>query len=183
MLLVDRDAEDQLLIGRGLTFVISPNSWSSLHPNKREALAQEANHYIRQSYGLKPKPVAIAVDWPDHRLGVLNPDDSAVLINARVLYEADPTDLLRTLAHENRHDVQLERLSGRMPLPNDSAEAIEELGFWSDAYVWYGHESAVAQRYNALEVDAESAARCLVDGYWRQVRAHEREQVSREIGR
>jgi hypothetical protein len=129
-------------------------------------MARAAHAYIRKAYGLDPRPLRLE-DLPDYQLGEFDPRTKDVTVNARLLEEDDPTALLATLGHENRHAVQQERVDGRQPVPYGDQVGSREVEIWDQAGQKYGTGVYVDYHYNELEVDAREAATSLVDeGFW-----------------
>jgi hypothetical protein len=106
-------------------------------------------------------------------------------VSPRVLLQDDPTTLLDTLAHENRHAVQYElveeleqnRGRGEEDTPGSDVDWVE-VAWWRDAtrsYLPYRTDHWKPYFYNPLEVDAREAGSNLVDrGFWSADRARHR---------
>lgn len=177
--LLDLERRDLALIGRGLRPGFQPNAWRSASLAEREQMAQAAHGYIRGGFGLDPGPLRLAHDMPDWQLGEFDPHSKVVSVNARLLEADDPTTLLGTIAHENRHAVQQERIDGHQAVPYGDLVGEREVDIWKEAGCQYGHHVYVDYLYNALEVDAREAGASLVDeGFWAEHRRILEERVA-----
>src|SRR5207237_10419553 len=119
--LYDLEARDLSLTGRGLRQRFHPDAWQRATQAEREHMARDAHEFVRSAYGLGEGPLHFAHDWPAYLLGHFDPRTKVVTVNAGLLRREDPTLLLHTLAHENRHAVQQERLEGRPAVPSSEA--------------------------------------------------------------
>jgi hypothetical protein len=181
--LYDLEARDLSLIGRSLRQRLDADVWRRATPAQREDMARDANAFVRKGYGLQPGALYVASDWPAYLLGNFDPRTKAVTVSARLLKHDDPTLLLRTLAHENRHAVQQERMDGRQAVPYSDQVGETEVDVWREASDNYTQNVYVDYHYNALEVDAREAATSLVDeGFWVEHRRLLEERVA-EVGR
>src|SRR5438309_6458358 len=181
--LLDLERRDLALIGRGLRQRFQPDAWRSASPAQREQMAQTAHAYMRGAFGLRPNPLRLAPDMPDYQLGEFDPHAKVVSVNARLLEADDPTTLLATIAHENRHAVQQERVDGHQAVPYGDRVGEREVNIWKEAGCRYGPQVYVDYLYNALEVDAREAGSSLVDeGFWAEHRRLLEERVA-EIDR
>jgi hypothetical protein len=181
--LYDLEARDLSLIGRGMRQRFPPDVWRRASAAQREGIAQDVHAFIRNAYGLGGASLHVATDWPAFLLGYFDPRTKAVTVNARLLKREDPTMLLYTLAHENRHAVQQERMDGRQVIPYEEQVGDTEVEAWRTASGSYSQDEFVDYHYNALEVDAREAATSLVDeGFWVEHRRLLEERVA-EVGR
>ena len=165
--LYDLEARDLSLIGRGLRRRFDPGAWRNATLAQRGEMAQAAHACIRKGYGLDGTRFHVARGWPHFLLGNFDARTKEVSVNAHLLRSDDPTPLLHTLAHENRHAVQQERIEGRQPVPYSEQVGHTEVDAWKEAAGKYKQDVFVDYHYNALEVDAREAATSLVDeGFW-----------------
>jgi len=181
--LIDLEARDVSLVGRGLRRRFDPGAWRRATLPDREDMAQAAHACIRKGYGLDRTPLRFAHDWPGFMLGDFNPRTKEVTVNADLLKSDDPTPLLDAVAHENRHAVQQERMEGRQAIPYGDQVGHAEVDAWRAAARTYTQSEYVDYHYNALEVDAREAATSLVDeGFWVEHRRLLEERVA-EVSR
>lgn len=170
--LYDLEARDLALAGRALRQQFDPDAWQAASSEARVQLARSIHQFIRRSYGLEPVDLDLVTNWPDYLLGDFSPETGEVRINAGLLGLDDPYPLLETLAHENRHAVQQQRMDGLMEIPYLDRVGTREVDIWIEATQEYAGTDYMAYHYNPLELDAREAAEALVkDGYWRE---HER---------
>jgi hypothetical protein len=177
--LYDLEARDLSLIGRGLRQRFHPDVWRRATLAQREDMAQAAHAYIRGGFGLGPKPLQLAHEWPAYLHGDFDPRTKDITVNASLLRADDPSALLGALAHENRHAVQQERMEGRQPIPYVEHTGRGEVDTWIADGGRYTQAEYVDYHYNALEVDAREAATSLVDaGFWAEHRRLLEERVA-----
>ena len=169
--LYDLEARDLKLIGHGLRRHFDPADWQRAGLEGREQMAQVAHDYIRERYDLAPQPLHLARDWPEGLHGDFDPLHKQVTVNAGLLRRDDPTSLLNTLAHENRHGVQQERIEGNQPVPYEDRIGRTEVDAWAVDGQKYNRDVFVQYHYNTLEVDAREAASSVVnEGFWAEHR-------------
>jgi hypothetical protein len=170
--LYDLEARDLAVVGRALRQHFDPDVWRNEPAATRAQRAQAVHAYIRHSYGLEPRDVCFHEGWPDYLLGDFSADTGEVRINADLLARDDPYPLLETLAHENRHAVQQQRMDGRLEIPYLDRVGTREVDIWIEATRRYGDSDYMAYHYNPLELDAREASEAVVkDGFRRE---HER---------
>jgi hypothetical protein len=173
------EARDLSLIGRGLRQRFHPEVWRRATLAQREDMTRAAHAYIRGGFGLDPKPLQLAHDWPPFYHGDFDPRTGEVTVNASLLKADDPSALLGALAHENRHAVQQERMEGRQAVPYSDQVGHGEVEAWAKATSTYTQNEYVDYHYNALEVDAREAATSVIDaGFWAEHRRLLEERVA-----
>lgn len=177
--LYDLEARDLKLIGHGLRRHFDPADWQRASLEGREQMAQVAHDYIRERYDLVPQPLHLARDWPEGLHGDFDPLHKQVTVNAGLLRRDDPSSLLNTLAHENRHAVQQERIEGNQAVPYEDRIGRTEVDAWAVDGQKYNRDVFVQYHYNTLEVDAREAASSVVDeGFWAEHRRLLEERVA-----
>jgi hypothetical protein len=154
-----------------------PVVWRRADVATRALIARTIHLWIREEYCLPARPLVFANDWAQDVWGDFQPETKHVRMSPRVLLRDDPTTLLDTLAHENRHAVQYElveelELHGGVS-PNAALRPEVdwvEVSWWRDAtrrYRPYRIDHWKPYFYNPLEVDAREAGSNLVDkGFW-----------------
>jgi hypothetical protein len=160
---------------------MSPERWREAEPGERTRFAHEAHAHIREAYGLKPNELSVSSTLGDEVLGEFDPGDGRVSVNESLLSADDPKELIDTIAHENEHALQDEIVEGRKQHPlGDLGKAEVEL--WRDGDRAYDPIDLVGKGYgyNPLEVDANNAARHVIDGY-NEAREAERESLTARI--
>lgn len=169
-------------VGEALRQWFAPAEWRAADLTRREELARGLHRWIRDEYGLPPRELVFANEWEKEVWGDFQPETKDVRVSPRVLLQDDPTTLLDTLAHENRHAVQYElveqldrgRDAGRESSLRADVDWVE-VAWWRDAtrsYLPYRTDHWKPYFYNPLEVDAREAGTNLVDrGYWSADRA------------
>jgi hypothetical protein len=163
--------------GEDLRRWFDPADWQRTDLSRRELLARSLHRWIREEYGLVPRPLVFANEWGQEVWGDFQPETKDVRVSPRVLLQDDPTALLDTLAHENRHAVQYDlveelerhRDRGREEHLRSEVDWVE-VSWWRDAtrsYLPYRTDHWKPYFYNPLEVDAREAGSNLVDrGFW-----------------
>ena len=89
-----------------------------------------------------------------------------MIIDPELLFEDDPLEVLRPLAHENRHDVQNGIIEEHLQQP--TADPGTQVRLWDEAKRNYTTRDSELYHYNALEVDAREAEIQLERGYLRR---------------
>jgi hypothetical protein len=168
-------------IGESLRRWFAPAEWRAADLARREELARGLHRWIRDEYGLPDRDLVFANEWEKEVWGDFQPETKDVRISPRVLLQDDPTTLLDTLAHENRHAVQYELVEQLEHDGGGPAAALRadvdwvEVTWWREAthsYLPYRTDHWKPYFYNPLEVDAREAGTNLVDrGYWAADRA------------
>jgi hypothetical protein len=152
--------------GRALHDRIPLDRWTEANLHDRAELAQEVHTHIRDRYGLSPAELRVDSEMEDGVYGAFDPDTGHVILNQAVLSEDRPSELIDTLAHENRHALQEEIRSGRTshPLGELGKGEIEE---WRKGALAYDAADlrGPGYGYNALEVDAYKAGSQMAIGY------------------
>jgi hypothetical protein len=158
-----------------------PGMWGRAGVATRALIARTLHLWIREEYGLPSRPLLFANEWAQDVWGDFYPETKHVRLSPRVLLRDDPTPLLDTLAHENRHAVQYELVEElerhrEQPEPPLRVEVDwVEVAWWRDAtqrYRPYRTDQWKPYFYNPLEVDAREAGSNLVDkGFWQADRA------------
>jgi hypothetical protein len=168
--------------GKAMRGWFDPSVWGRADVATRALIARTLHLWIREEYGLPGRPLVFANDWAEDVWGDFQPETRHVRLTPRVLLQDDPTALLDTLAHENRHAVQyqlVEELESHRQLDREGQLRPEvdwvEVAWWRDAtrrYRPYRSDHWKPYFYNPLEVDAREAGANLVDkGFWSADRA------------
>jgi hypothetical protein len=168
--------------GQAMRGWFHPEVWRRGDVATRALIARTLHLWIRQEYCLAPRPLVFANEWAQDVWGDFQPETKHIRLSPRVLLRGDPTALLDTLAHENRHGVQyelVEELERHRERRQESLLRSEvdwvEVAWWRDAtrrYRPYRSNHWKPYFYNPLEVDAREAASNLVDkGFWSADRA------------
>lgn len=153
-------------VGRELHDRMPLDRWQAADVHERAELAQEAHDLSRECYGLTPRPLEISSELEEYELGLFTPRTGEVMVNARLLSESTPDELLNTIAHENQHAAQEDVLQDRVPHPlGDRGKS--EVEAWREGTRTYDPADIRGQgyAYNPLEVDANNAGAQVVDGY------------------
>ena len=163
-------AEEFRAVGERLASIVNRETWRAAKGNgpERERLARKLHDELRSMWGLRSAPVSFE-QLPGRLRGGFNPETGTLRVAQRLLGEDDPVEVLQTLAHENRHDVQARILAGELPHPVGGESGDAEMQKWREAINDYRTADFVAYRYNAIEVDAREVAAGVVSGYWRGV--------------
>lgn len=160
-----RQAGDVFELGRQLRDWLDPRDWEEADVRERFRLTVKAHDWIRRSYGAEPKLLFFAQLPPD-TTGEFHPTTGRVMIDPELLFEDDPLEVLRPLAHENRHDVQNGIIEEHRRQPR--ADPGTEVRLWDEAKSSYTTRDSERYHYNALEVDAREAEAALERGYLRR---------------
>jgi hypothetical protein len=171
-LLEDEQLEE---VGRRLVDVLDPEAWAKADLAERMVLAQRAHAFIREAYGLERSPLLYDLNLPPQVAGRFDPSTGQVSINASLLEEDHPGELLDTIAHENRHAVQVDLMQEIHQAWDQGIEEPDRAGVdwsvvagWTDAWTRYDANDAATYHENELEVDARRAGLQLAgNGYWR----------------
>jgi hypothetical protein len=162
-------------VGRQLIDLLDPEAWAEADIAQRMVMAQRAHAFIREAYGLRASPLLYDLNLPPKVAGSFDSDKGQVSLNAALLEDAHPGELLDALAHENRHDVQVELVKqlrsasdrGLAPPVRDDVDW-SDVDNWATAWGQYDTNDATAYFANELEVDARRAGLQLAgNGYWR----------------
>lgn len=164
-LLQGRQAGDVFELGRQLRDWLDPRDWEEADVRERFRLTVKAHDWIRRSYGAEPKLLFFAQLPPD-TTGEFHPATGRVMIDPELLFDDDPLEVLRPLAHENRHDVQNGIIEEHRRQPK--ADPGTEVRLWDEAKSNYTTRDSERYHYNALEVDAREAEAALERGYLRR---------------
>jgi hypothetical protein len=145
-------------LGRQMRDRLDPRDWEAADVRGRLGMTIAAHDWIRRAYGAEPKRLLFA-QLPPEVSGEFEPATGAVSIDPELLFEDDPLEVLKPLAHENRHDVQ-DRIIQEHRQRQDAEEAAvstTEMRIWDHADTNYTTEDLDLYHYNALEVDAREA--------------------------
>lgn len=155
-------------VGNRVAETVTADRWSEADRTGREAIAHEVNDLVRDEYGLPPQEARIeslADDLGPGTLGAYDPQDRSVRIDESLLEHDRPDELISTIAHENRHDVQQRIMDGDMQHPHGDFGR-RETEIWSGAARDYGSSGLFADyAYNALETDARAAGSGVANGW------------------
>ena len=179
---IDREARPEALrplnddelqeVGRRVLEILDPEAWRRADIPQRMRMAQQTHAFIRQAYGLDASPLLYDLNLPPQVAGRFDPGEGIVSINANLLDDDHPGELLDTLAHENAHAVQVQvvreagggepgNVEGRGPQWSAARR-------WSNAWKEYDAGNAEAYFQNRMEKDARRAGLQLAgNGYWR----------------
>jgi hypothetical protein len=168
-LLGDAELEE---VGRELVEVLDPEAWARADLPERMRMAQHAHAHIQDAYGLDSAPLLYDMNLPGPVAGRFDPGTGMVSVNPALLEDDHPGELLDTLAHESRHQVQValveelrEADGDRAPREGVDWAAVERFG---DAMTRYDANDAAAYHASEVEVDARRAGLQLAgNGYWR----------------
>jgi len=160
--------EDFVLVGARVAAEVPQTAWSQARgdPEERERLARMMHAAVREAWGL---PLSDALEFQDlgpTLRGAFSLTDGSLRIAEWLLDRDDPSDVLQTLAHENRHDMQRLMLAGRLSHPGGVAGQ-RELDLWKRGLAEYRPGEVEGYVYNPVETDARAAASGVVTGYWR----------------
>ena len=162
-------------IGVGLFAIVSPEAWANAALAEREEHARALHTGIRGYWGLASNQLEIADTLGTGVRGRFNSGTHRLQI-ARWLLGSDIGNALKTVAHENRHDLQAEVLAQRIPHPA-AARGQGDVARWQEGVDAYRRDRGDFARYsyNPLETDARAAACGVLVGYWRA--AYERARI------
>lgn len=163
--------EEQQEVGRKVLEILDPEAWRTADIPQRMRMAQHTHAFIREAYGLDSSPLLYDLNLPPQVAGRFDPRAGIVSINANLLDDDHPGELLDTLAHENTHAVQVHvvrELGAVGPAGNENEPRWSAARRWSDAWKGYDAGNAEAYFHNAMERDARRAGLQLAgNGYWR----------------
>lgn len=137
----------------------SQSDWHSADLVTRKTYTEEAHSAIRNAYGLDAR----SPRWTDlgSSSGRFEPDTGDVSYSEQLVREQDPSEAIKTAAHENRHAYQWEVVEGREPEPepglgDEWRQAVADYPTNPDPDTWTSEEF---DQYSAnpLEVDARAA--------------------------
>jgi hypothetical protein len=164
------DDDELQELGRRLVDVIDPDRWREADIPERMLLAQRAHAAIREAYGLPAIPLMYDMGLPPQVAGRFDATSGQVSINANLLDDDLPGELLDTLAHENHHAVQT-RLVEELGDTEQGAANPQEWSAarrWASAWNEYDLNDTRAYFNNDLEKDARRAGLQVAgNGYWR----------------
>ena len=165
----DEGATHIFELGRQMRDWLDPDAWAAADLDTRIQYAIDAHGWIRSSFGEPPKPLLFE-DLPSGVTGGFDPRTGEVLADPDVLLEGDPLELLKTLAHENRHDLQdrAVRAARQQRDETGSPTTDPEVQTWVEAEDTYTVNDHHQYRYNAMEVDARAAESALERGFLRR---------------
>jgi hypothetical protein len=167
--LLDDDELQEL--GRRLVDVIDPDRWREADIPERMLLAQRAHAAIREAYGLPAIPLLYDMGLPPQVAGRFDASTGQVSINANLLDDDLPGELLDTLAHENHHAVQtslVDELGDTGPGVAATPQEWSAARRWASAWNEYDLNDTRAYFNNAMEKDARRAGLQVAgNGYWR----------------
>lgn len=169
-LLQGGQAREVFELGRNLRDWLDPRAWEEADVRERLRLTIRAHDTIRQAYGAEPK-LLIFEQLPQDVLGEFDPKTGDVVIDPDLLFEDDPLEVLKPLAHENRHDVQ-NRIIEEHRQQRESLDPDAEVRIWDEAKTNYTTKKPKRYHYNALEVDAREAETELERGFMRRDNEH-----------
>jgi hypothetical protein len=168
------DDEQLEAVGKEMVDVIHPEVWRRSDISKRMVMAQRAHAFIRQAYGLKDSFLVYDLNLPPRVAGRFDSTRTQISLNASLLEDDHPGELVDTLAHENRHEVQVQLVAEMRKAAEPGDEGgrsdvdwaiVDEL---SGAWKRYDTNDAPAYYANKLEVDARRSGLQLAgNGYWR----------------
>lgn len=164
------DDDELQELGRRLVDVIDPDRWREADIPERMLLAQRAHAAIREAYGLPASPLMYDMGLPAQVAGRFDATSGQVSINANLLDDDMPGELLDTLAHENHHAVQtylVDQLGGG-ETGAATAQEWSAARRWASAWNEYDLNDTKAYFNNELEKDARRAGLQVAgNGYWR----------------
>jgi len=157
--------EDFEGLGADIATIVPPDEWLTADEPTRRMLAQWVQDLIRWWWALDGS-VLVFADLAPGTHGRYELLDDEVTVSSLLVLEDDPSSLLATLAHENRHAVQNAIVAGVLPYPHGS-EAASEVDMWREADATYDPEDLVAYMYSPVETDARAAEAGVQIGYWK----------------
>lgn len=164
------DDDELQELGRRLVDVIDPDRWREADIPERMLLAQRAHAAIREAYGLPASPLMYDIGLPAQVAGRFDASTGQVSINANLLDDDMPGELLDTLAHENHHAVQTSLVDqfGGGETGAATAQEWSAARRWASAWNEYDLNDTKAYFNNDLEKDARRAGLQVAgNGYWR----------------
>lgn len=156
--------------GRELHEQVRPEQWKESDFEERAELAREMHGQIRDRYGLDPQELTISSELGDRDSGCCHPTTGEVTVNESLLSSDRPEQMIETLAHENRHSLQVEVLSGRREHPHGDVGAAQ-IQDWRRGEEKYDADfdspdfEGEGYLKNPLELDARDAEKRVARGY------------------
>ena len=140
--------------GSRLAERLSTKEWRDANLEQRRQVAREFDRVIALRLGTQTPPVEFDHQMDD--LGGFDPATRRITLRADLLESDDPTQLVMTLAHEQRHGWQQQVIDGHLDHP-DGPSAAERL---RAGEATYARDQRNFRRYirNELERDGEKFA-------------------------
>lgn len=145
---------------------LPPDRWEGSDRAGRAEMLGDVQGSVCRGLDTDATQLSIDEDLQPNQDGWSNSDTGEVGINHRLLDEADPTETIKTIAHEYRHNWQQEVIRGEIEHPL-GPEAREEL-IEADRNYERDREDLVSYMNNPLEKDAEAVAELFVRAYQRR---------------
>lgn len=153
--------EDLKGLGEDLNKIVNPVDWENADINSRLKMLDNAHNRIREEYELPQHDVSYPADIDSDIYGLYDLATGDIMVNSRVLKMADPSEAIKTLAHENFHDYQQQVMDRHLADPYAQSRVDD----WIKGAVDYDPDDFTAYMQNPLEADAYAVEEEVYNGY------------------